>query len=388
MTPGRGLDLFNGLVASVQTGFGPFIAVYLASEAWTQRDIGAALSLGTIVSVVSQVPGGALVDWLSNKRVVGVLSCLAIALSALMLAQFPFRGPVLGAEVLHGLGSCLMGPVIAALSLQLVGRGALGERLGRNARYAAIGSGVAAAAMGALGTYWDEASVFYLTALLMVPALLSLRAVRVPPRPFVRAPGAPRVAWRVLLQPSLLLFAAGIALFHLGNAAMLPLVGVAITRASGSQASLIIAACIVLPQALVAVLSPWVGHLADRWGRRPVLLLAFAALPVRAVLFSVVQAPVPVVLTQLLDGISAAGLGVLVPLTAAELTRGTNHFNLVIGLLGLAAGAGATLSTVAAGALADAYGLRTALLCLAGAGLAATLLALLPGRAPDLVAAP
>ena len=372
MTPGRGLDAFNALVASVQTGFGPFVAVYLASEAWTQRDIGQALSLGTLAAMLSQVPGGAAVDAMRNKRIAALVSCLAVAASALLLAVWPGRLPVLVAEVLHGFASCMLGPAIAAVSLRLVGRGGLGERLGRNARFAAIGSGLAAAVMGAVGTYVDEAAVFYLTAALMLPALLALRAVRQPAAIDAAERAESPVGWRALLLDwRLLAFACSLALFHLGNAAVLPLVGAEITRVSGSRASLVIAVCIILPQGLVALVSPWVGHMADRWGRRPLLLLAFAALPLRAGLLSVVQQPVPVVLVQLLDGVSAAGLGVLVPLVAADLTRGTNRFNLCMGALGLAVGLGATLSTTMAGVLADQFGARTALLGLAGAGLVA-----------------
>ena len=361
----------------MQTGFGPFVAVYLASEAWTQRDIGAVLSLGTLAALLSQLPGGAAVDAVENKRLAALLACLAVAGSALLLAVWPSRGPVMAAEVLHGFASCMLGPAIAAVSLRLVGRAGLGERLGRNARFAAIGSGVAAAVMGWMGTWTGEASVFWLTAALMAPALLALRAVRQPPAALDPVADVQRAAWRLLLDRRLLAFALCIGLFHLGNAAVLPLVAGDITRSSGRWASMIIAACIILPQALVALVSPAVGWAADRFGRRPLLLLALGALPVRASLLAVVRDPAGIVMIQLLDGVSAAGLGVLMPLVAADLTRGTNRFNLCMGALGLAVGVGATLSTVLAGAAADAFGQGVALMGLAGAGLAATALTFL-----------
>ena len=135
-----------------------------------------------------------------------------------------------------------------------------------------------------------------------------------------------------------------------------------------------IAACIVLPQLLVAAISPWVGRAAGRVGVRMLLVVAMGALPLRAGLLAVVGGwgPVPVVLVQLLDGLSAAGLGVLLPLVVADLTRGTGRFNLVMGALGLAAGLGATVSTGAAGFVADRYGMGAALWALAGAGVLAT----------------
>ncbi|MBV8911880.1 MAG: MFS transporter [Acetobacteraceae bacterium] len=372
----RGLDWLNFFVANVQTGFGPFVAVYLASQAWTQRDIGTALSIGTFAAMAGQLPAGAAVDALANKRFAALVACLSIAGSAVLLAALPERLPVAVAEVLHGVASCMLAPAIAAMSLALVGRDALGERLGRNARFAAVGSGIAAAVLGTIGWYASERAVFYLTAILMVPAIITLHGI---PAGSVTTPRtAPKKdgileAVRLLIGWPVLAFAACVLLFHLANAAMLPLVAGQITKSVGSRASLLIAACIVLPQLLVAWGSPLLGRAADRWGRRPVLMLTFLAVPVRGALLALVPAGIPVVLVQSLDGISAAGFGVVVPLVAADLTRGTNRFNLCMGLFGLAAGLGAAVSTALAGNLADRYSPATALAALAASGLASVL---------------
>lgn len=372
----RGLDWHNFFVANVQTGFGPFIAVYLAGEAWTQRDIGGLLSVGTIAAIAAQLPAGALVDRLANKRFVALLACVAIAASALLLALLPEDLPVYAAEVLHGVASCALAPAIAAMSLALVGRDRLGVRLGRNARFAAVGSGIAAAVMGAVGSFVSERAVFYLTAALMVPALAALRAIPPAPAPTGTAArvGGMLDAARLLLGRRVLVFAGAVTLFHLGNAAMLPLVAAAVTQSVGSRASLVIAACIVLPQLLVAAASPLIGRVADGLGRRPVLILTFLAVPVRGVLLAVVPAGIPVIVVQALDGVSAAGFGVLLPLLAADLTRGTNRFTLCMGMFGLAAGLGATVSTAMAGAIADDYGPAVALVALAVAGLLSVVL--------------
>ena len=386
---GLGLDLLNGLVASSQTGFGAFIAVYLTAQAWTQGHIGEALSLGTAVAMVSQLPAGALVDAMRSKRLAVAAGGLAVAASALLFAAWPHPLAVLAAEVLHGFASCVIAPAIAALSLVLVGQAGLGERLGRNARFASLGSAGSAALLGWLGTYVSGRAVFWVTAALMVLGLMALRLL--PPGGAVgpeaastREPSAGRGALRVLLDRRLLVFAAGIALFSLSNAAMLPLVAGEMTRRAGSSANLVIAACIIAPQALVAVLSPLVGRKANQWGRRPLLLLGFAALPVRGALLAVISAvPAAVVLVQTLDGISAAVLGVLMPLVAADLTRTTGRFNLCMGFLGLAAGVGATLSTTFSGLVADGAGPRTALLALAAVGAAGVaVLAALPETNP------
>ena len=372
------LDALNALVASSQTGFGAFIAVYLTAQAWTQADIGQALSLGTVVAMLSQLPAGALVDAMRSKRLAVALGGIAVALSALLFAVSSAWLSVMGAEILHGFASCMIGPAIAAVSLQLAGRAGLGVRLGRNARWSSIGSAVAAVVLGAIGTYVSGAGVFWATAVLMVLGLLTLRSLPPPPAEPRAAPiaaetrGLPGAVWS-LLNRRLLVFAGCVALFHLSNAAMLPLVANEVTRSTGAGANLVIAACVVVPQAIVAGLSPLVGRTADTWGRRPVLLLGFAALPIRGVLLALDAHPAYVVLVQALDGISAAVFGVMLPLVAADLTRGTRRFNLCMGLLGLAAGAGATLSTAVAGLVADRFGNGPALLALAAAGLAGVL---------------
>ena len=136
-------------VADVQTGFGPFVSVYLTAQRWTQVDIGLALSAAGFVSLMGQMPGGALVDPARSERFVGAIAVAAICISALAYAAFPIFPVVLTASILHALASCVLGPAIAAISLGLVGHAAIGERLGRNARFASVGNGLAAAAMGA-----------------------------------------------------------------------------------------------------------------------------------------------------------------------------------------------------------------------------------------------
>ncbi|MEJ0018087.1 MAG: MFS transporter [Acetobacteraceae bacterium] len=173
----RALDLLNFFIADVQTGFGPFVAVYLTTQKWTQVEIGFALSLGTAVALISQLPAGALVDAVHNKRTAVSGALLAVATAALLLAFLPTPLPVMVAQMLHAVASCVLTPAIAAISLQLAGHAALGERLGRNARYASVGNGLAAAVMGATGAWLSSQAVFLLTAVLCVPALLSLLAL-------------------------------------------------------------------------------------------------------------------------------------------------------------------------------------------------------------------
>jgi len=382
----RGLDWLNFFLANVQTGFGPFIASYLTSHKWTQGEIGIALSVGTATAMLSQVPAGALIDALRNKKGAAALAIVAIAACALLLAASPTTVPVLAAEVFHGFASCMLTPAIAAISFALVGRHALGDRLGRNARFASIGSAVAAALMGAFGEYSSARAVFWLTAALTVPALIALSMIEHTGRAAARGAGSAAPAAQPATSPAraslsellrdrrVLVFAACIALFHLSNAAMLNLAAGEVTTHMSDNVQLVIAACIIVPQMVVAALSPWVGRSAERWGRRPLLLFGFAALPVRALLFAGVSSPYLLVPVQLFDGISAAVFGVMLPLIAADVAGDKGHYNLCIGLFGLTAGIGATLSTLLAGFVADHFGNTVSFFGLAAAGALAVLL--------------
>ncbi len=366
----RALDLVNFFVADAQTGFGPFVAVYLTTLKWTQVDIGFVLTLGTMTSMISQLPAGALVDAARNKRGMAAGALCGIMAAALLLAVLPTLLPVLVAQMLHGLASCVLTPAIAAVSLQLAGHAALGERLGRNARYASIGNGLAAAVMGATGAYLSSRFVFLLTAALCVPALLALW--RVDPGCPARHRTGGVADWsalrRLLGDRRLLVFFACVMLFHLSNAAMLPLAASAVTMRAGHFANIIIAACIVVPQCIVALSSPWVGRAAERLGRRRLLLLGWGALPVRGLLLAVLPGAWPLVAGQAISGVSAAVFGVMLPLLAADLTLGSAHFNLCMGILGLAMYLGAAASTTLSGEVADAGGMVTAFLMLAGIG--------------------
>jgi MFS family permease len=380
LSPAAGLDWLNLFVANIQTGFGPFISVYLTTQGWTLTAIGFALSLGTITSMASQLPAGALVDAVRSKSSIAAFSILVFTLSALLLAVEPTPLFVYLAEVLHGFSSCTLGPAIVAMSLAVAGETALGVRLGRNARYASIGNGVGAALMGACGYYVSERSVFVLTALLTLPALIALVPLSgvgdVPPPATSRGTKSQRneTIGAVLANRRLLVFALCVMLFTLANAALLPFAASALTKRAGGEANLLIAACIVLPQLIVALISPSIGRLATTRGRRWVLLLGFGTLPLRGVLFTLVVDPIFVVLIQIFDGIAAASFGVMVPLVTSDIAGRSGHFNLSLGFIGLAMGVGAIVSTTLAGWIGDRFGDQATFLALASAGLAATLL--------------
>src|SRR6516165_6708749 len=284
----RGLDWFTFFVADIQTSFGPFLAVYLTTQKWTLADIGLVLTIGSLVSLIGQMPGGAAVDAARSVRRAAASGIIGIGVSALTVALWQIFIIVVAARVFHATSSCVLGPAISAISLGLVGHAAIGERLGRNARFASIGNGLSAAVMGAIGYLLSSAAVFFVSAALAIPALIALFRIRADEIDSVSAHGGTpepqqaRLHAGVLLlfhNRPLLVFSACTALFHLANSTMLPLMASTVTKQMPAHATIVIAASIVVPQLVVAVCSPQVGRQAQAFGRKKILLIGFLALP-------------------------------------------------------------------------------------------------------------
>jgi MFS family permease len=361
----RGLDWFAFFVADIQTGWGPFVATYLTSVAWTQFDIGLILTIGTITGLALQIPAGALVDRVPAKRLLAALAVASISASALLLALWPIFSVVVAAKVLHAIANSLLAPTLAAMSLGLVGHALFSIRLGRNVRFLSLGNAIAAGVSGGIAYYYSNQAIFFLTAALGVPTLITLAQIsssEIDPelaRGGISKSGADTwfdtisglVHHRVLIG-----FAATLVLFQLANAAMLPILAGILARRDPETAALVLSICILVPQFVVVAIGPWIGVKAQSWGRRPLLLLTFVALSARGAIFAVTSDPYLLVAAQLLDGISAASLGVLVPLITADVTRGSGHFNFAQGLIAAAVGIGASFSTILAGFIADTSG--------------------------------
>jgi MFS transporter len=307
-----------------------------------------------------------------------------IGVSALAYAAWPIFPIVLSAAVLQAASSCVLGPAIAAISLGLVGRSAISWRLGRNARFASIGSGAAAAGMGICGYLLSSRAVFLVTVALTIPAILAIAHIREDEINPERAHGAnpsedsednagQRTTSIAMLGRNrpLVEFALVLMLFQFANAAMLPLVGSFVTTQSSAWAPALIAACMVMPQIVVAAMSPWVGSRTRTWGRRPLLLVGISALVLRGMLFSVVRDPHLLVVIQILDGVAASVFSVLVPLVVVDVTYGSGHFNLAQGIVGTATGIGASVSMLFAGYLSDHFGSEVAFLALAAVAMMA-----------------
>jgi MFS family permease len=375
----RGLDWMNFFIADVQTGFGTFVAFYLAQQGWSHDRIGVALSVGGIAGVVSQIPGGALTDALRWKRGLIAVGIVAIGIAALLLALEPSFTSVVAAELLHGVTAGIITPAIGAISLGLVGRRGMSLRTGRNYRYAAAGHVLTAGLMGVAGAYLFNGGMFIAAAALCIPALVALAFIRGEEIDYARARNAaagkhgPDVA-RVLdlaKNHKLLLFTLAIVLFQLADASLLPLIGESVATSPG-RSSLWMSALIAIPQVVVALFAPWVGYHSERRGRRPLLLVAFAIEPVRALLPAFSSGYAVLIVGQLLNGVSSAVIVVLTVIVVTDLTAGTGRFNLAQGTVGALSGLAASLSTLATGYIVVGFGAAAGYIAITAVATAAT----------------
>ena len=164
----------NLLLAGALSGFGPYVAAFLAEQNWTQQNIGFVLTVGGLAGLLSQLPGGALLDAIRSKRVVVALGAGMVAAGALIIAVWPSFPLVLAALVLQGITGGFLGLAIAAISLGLVGNAALAERLGRNQRFASVGGVLAAGLMGFIAYFLSYRAIFVVAAALVLPLLVAL----------------------------------------------------------------------------------------------------------------------------------------------------------------------------------------------------------------------
>ncbi len=377
----RALDAANFFLADVRDGLGPFLGTFLRdSHHWDAARVGIALAASQIGTVLAQVPCGALIDRIWWKRLAVVLGAAVVAAGCLLLYLVPKLAVVVAAQTLIGASSAIFPPAVAALSLGLVGRRALARRTGRNEAFNHGGNVAAAALAGGLAYLLGYGAMFLLVAGMAVASALSVAFIRERDIDHELARGADdgakerggaiRIA-ELFRDRRIAIFAVSVVLFHLANAAMLPLVGQKSSDGFKEGAAVVMSACIIAAQVVMVPVAIVASRLAASWGRKPVFLIGFSVLPVRGLLYCLTVNPYYLVGVQLLDGIGAGIFGVASVLVVADLTKGTGRFNFTQGALAMATGVGAGLSNLLAGFVVKAAGFDAGFIVLAAIATAA-----------------
>src|ERR1700677_4222747 len=371
----RGLDWLNFFLADVQSGVGPFLAIYLAGSGWNEETIGIALTGGGIAGIIAQTPAGALADRVHSKRALIAGGVIALAVGALIIALYPAFWAVMAAQTLIGASSSVLGPTVVAISLGLVGRELFDRRQGRNQTFNSAGNVVAAVSMGLIGYFLSNRAIFFFVVAFTIPTLLALARIKAKEVDYAvargstdgdggQSTGSSSIA-HLLKDRRLVIFLICAVLFHFANAAMLPLLGEMLSKGHGRSSMMFMSACVVTTQIVVTLLASWSGIKARLWGRKPLLLMAFGVLPIRGVLYTMTNATSYLVAIQILDGIAAAIFGVVSVLVIADLTKGTGRFNLTLGAVTTAVGIGAALSQSIAGGIVHRWGYHAGFIFLA-----------------------
>ena len=376
------LDAVNFLLADVRGALGPYLNVFLITQQhWSQTQVGWVTTISGLLGLVAQTPAGAAIDATRRKRGAVVLALLLLACGALVIFVWPRFWPVLFANTLVAVVGDVFGPAVAAVTLGLYARNQLARRMGRNSAFDHAGNIMIAAAAGGVGYLFAQRAVFLLVpvfALLAAAAMLSIPRDAIDEnrargmesgedRQRQATDGTPSGLRDLLRSRPLLIFGVCAMLFHFANAPLLPLVGQKLAQAHPKLATAMMSSCIIAAQFIMLPVALAVGHTADRIGRKPILLIGFAVLPVRAVLYTFSNSAPWLIGVQLLDGIGAGIFGAITPLVIADLMRGTGRYNLAQGAVATLQGVGASLSGLAAGVMVDHFGYTTAFLGLGAA---------------------
>jgi len=381
------LDALNFLLADVRGALGPYLNVFLVTQqGWSQSSVGLVTAIGGLIGLAVQMPVGVAIDATHAKRGVITIALAVLGCCAVVIFAAPSFWPVLAANTLMAMVGDVFGPAVAALTLGLFARHRLAVRMGRNAACDHAGNVSIALVAAAIGWLFGQRAVFLLVPLFTVlatAAVLSIPAAAIDHR---RARGDEPTAgtgdgarwWTILECRPLVAYAVCTMLFHFANAPLLPLVGQKLAIANKEFATAMMSTCIIAAQLVMLPIALFSGRRANRWGRKPILLIGFAILPCRAVLYTLSNDSAWLIAVQLLDGVGAGIFGVLTPLIVADLMRRTGRYNLALGIVATTHGIGASLSGLATGLIVDHFGYGTAFLTLGGvAGIALSVLLLL-----------
>lgn len=381
----KGLDFINFTLADVRDGIGPFLGIYLlSSQHWNLRDIGLVTSIATFAGVVFQTPAGAFVDRFRNKKVIVAIASLLIGLGTLLILIKPGFTVVTISQVIVGIAATFITPSIAAMTLGLVGYKKLEERTGRNEMFNHSGNVTSAIISGLIGYYLGLKGIFVFTLLLSFASIYFLHFIENEQIDYQLSRGSLSAenkydihsSGKIISNPVFLIFTTCCVLYHFANAAMLPLAGQYIVSENKVNASVYMSACIVIAQLVMVPTAAWCSRKSVQ-GRKWLMLICFAALPVRGLLYTLSPNPYFITSVQILDGLSAGIFGVVAVLIVADLTKGSGHFNLANGILITAVGLGASLSNVAGGYIANLFSFRYAFLFLSAVAALAFVICLL-----------
>jgi MFS family permease len=369
----RALQSLNFFMADMQAGVGPFLGVFLLAHGWTSGWIGSVMSVGGVAGVLMTAPAGAWVDSSHHKRwLVAVPGVCTLFASAVVLLSQSFW-PVALSQVATAIAGAAIGPAVVGITLGMFRQSGFNRQNGINQAYNHAGNAVGAGLSGLLGWKFGLPAVFWLAVIFAVASIASVMSI---PRNAIddrlarglRSGGASHESacgLSVLLScRPLLVLAACLALFHLGNAAMLPLYALAVVAAKEGNPSAFVATTIVIAQVTMILTSLVALRISEKRGLWLVMLISLVALPIRGFIAACFIKSWGVIPVQVLDGIGAGLQSVAIPALVVRILNGTGRVNVGQGAVMTVQGVGASISPAIGGWLAQWYGYPSAFLIL------------------------
>jgi MFS family permease len=358
------LQSLNFFMADLQAGIGPFLGVFLLAHGWKSGLIGSVMTIGGVAGMLMTAPAGALIDATTRKRIYVVVPgiCVIFASTIILLSQSFWL--VATSQVATAVAGAAIGPAVTGITLGMVRQAGFNRQNGRNQAFNHAGNMIGAGLSGLLGWKFGLPAVFWLAAAFGVLSIVSVQmipndAIDNKAARGMKEEGTEGTAsgFSVLIEcRPLLVLAAALACFHLGNGAMLPLYGLAGVAAKKGDPASFVATTIVVAQAVMIVASLIAMRAAETKGYWFVLLVSFLALPVRGLVAAHFISQWGVYPVQILDGVGAGVQSVAVPGLVARILNGTGRVNVGQGAVMTVQGLGASLSPAIGGWIAQKIG--------------------------------
>jgi MFS family permease len=355
----------NFFMADMQAGIGPFLGVFLLAHGWQSGWIGTVMTAGGVAGMLMTTPAGALIDATQSKRLYVIIPgiCTVIASGIVLLSQEFWL--VAASQVATAIAGAAIGPAVAGITLGIVRQAGFNRQNGKNQAYNHAGNMVGAGLSGLLGWLYGFTAVFWLAAAF---GLLSIISVLMIPGDAIDDAAARGLeqedsqqghvsGMKVLVESKpLLILSAALLFFHLGNAAMLPLYGLAVVAEKQADPASFVAMTIVIAQGVMILTSLVAMRMAEKEGYWLVLLVSFISLPIRGAIAAWLLNKWGVYPVQILDGIGAGLQSVAVPGLVARILDGTGRVNAGQGAVMTIQGIGASISPAIGGWIAQEMG--------------------------------
>lgn len=355
------------LLAGLQSGISPFLTIYLKAELqWDPAQIGIALGIMNFANMLNQIPSGLLIDAYKIKRLLLVGSCFIFAISCYLITKFPYFLAIISAQILIGLATAIMPKAIVAITLGLVGTKEFPRRESINETLGHAGNIILALIVGVCSYFSGNIWIIYSYGIFSLLGILPIFLIRetdidhdiarqLAPVGFDTGKKGIVPLKKVLLSRTNIIFLIAVFLFHFSSAAQLTLIGLIFVQVSTKACSIFMANSVIVSHIIMMFVSILLVYFIKNIPRKPLFLLAFLFIFIRAILFTFSHNPYFIIALQVLDGISGGIFGVIGIVMIAELAAHSGRFNFMLGLMVLCQGVAYAISNFASGYIVKSY---------------------------------